>query len=156
MADVETPKTDAVSRGPRAAISGRPLPLPDADTAEFWAGCARHELLMQRCARCKRFRFYPRPMCPQCNSMDCTWQRMSGRGRIYSWVVVHPPVLPAFQSLVPYAVVLVALDEDPELRLVGGLLDCSPDDLRMDMPVEVAFEEVAEGVVLPQWRRVAK
>ena len=152
MSTVQGPRSDAVSRGPREAIAERPLPLPDQDTAEFWSGCARHQLLMQRCARCKQFRFYPRPMCPHCNSMESEWVRMSGRGRVYSWVVARPPVLPAFQSLVPYAVVLVALDEDPELRLVGNLLDCPLEEIRMDMPVEVTFQEVAEGVTLPQWR----
>lgn len=130
----------------------RPLPLPDQDTAEFWAGCARHELLMQRCAACKRFRFYPRPMCPHCTSMESGWVPVSGRGTVYSWVIVHPPVLPAFQSMVPYPVVLVALDDDPELRLVGNLLECDPDAIQMGMAVEIVFQDVADGVTLPQWR----
>lgn len=77
---------------------------------------------------------------------------MSGRGIIASRVVVHPPVLPAFQERVPYAVVLVELEEDPRLRLVGNVLDAAPEQVRIGLPVEVAFEELTEEITLPQWR----
>ena len=82
-------------------IEGQPLPEPDEDSRPFWEGCARDELLMQRCASCRRFRFYPRPMCPSCRSFESTWEKMSGRGTIYSWIVAHKPVMPAFADLVP-------------------------------------------------------
>jgi uncharacterized OB-fold protein len=67
-------------------------------------------------------------------------------------VVCHPPVLPAFQERVPYVVVLVELDEDPSLRLVGNLLDCPAEKIRIGSPVRVAFEDLGDGIVLPQWR----
>ena len=86
---------------------------------------------MQRCASCQRYRFHPREMCPHCRSMAAEWRPVSGRGLIFSKVVCHPPVLPAFQDRVPYAVVLVELEEDPNLRLVGNVLD---------VPPEVGFE----------------
>jgi len=130
----------------------RPLPLPDEVTAPFWEGCRRGELRMQRCAACARFRFHPRPMCPHCHSLDSQWVRVSGEGTLFSFVVCHPPVLPAFQAQVPFAVALVELAEDSGLRMVGGVLDCPPDRLRIGQKVRVAFEEIAEGVVLPQWR----
>jgi hypothetical protein len=134
------------------AAPSRPLPLPDEVTAPFWEGCRRGELRMQRCAACERFRFHPRPMCPHCQSFDASWVRMSGEGVIFSFVICHAPVLPAFQALVPYAVALVELAEDPGLRMVGGVLDAAPESLRIGQKVAVAFEEIADGVVLPQWR----
>jgi len=130
----------------------RPLPLPDEVTAPFWEGCRRGELRMQRCAACARFRFHPRPMCPHCLSFDSEWVRMSGEGTLYSFVICHPPVLPAFQAQVPFAVALVELAEDPALRVVGGVQGTPPDRLRIGQRVQVAFEEIADGVVLPQWR----
>jgi hypothetical protein len=133
-------------------IKDRPLPEPDADSQPFWDGCRRGVLQMQRCAACKRFRFYPRPTCPHCRSFDSEWVETSGRGKIYSWIVAHAPVMPAFQDQVPMAVVLVELEEDPELRLVGNIRECANQDLRFDLPVEVVFEQVADDVVLPQWR----
>ena len=104
----------------------RPVPYPDEESEPFWSACARHELVLQTCASCGHRRFPPRTMCPQCRSLESTWEPASGRGRVWSWVVAHPPVLPAFEPLAPYNVVVVALDEDPTLRLVGNLL-ASPD-----------------------------
>ena len=48
--------------------------------------------------------------------------------------------------------VLVELDEDPSLRLVGNLLDCHAEEIRIGSPVRVAFEDLGDGIVLPQWR----
>ncbi|MCH7709633.1 MAG: hypothetical protein E2O66_11075 [Deltaproteobacteria bacterium] len=107
---------------------------------------------MQRCASCQRYRFHPREMCPHCRSMAAEWRPVSGRGLIFSKVVCHPPVLPAFQDRVPYAVVLVELEEDPNLRLVGNVLDVPPDRVRIGSPVHVAFQEISEEITLPQWR----
>jgi uncharacterized OB-fold protein len=133
-------------------IAARPLPQPDEWSKGFWDACNAGRLEMQRCQSCKRFRFYPRPLCPRCRSLEWEYAPVSGRGTIYSWVVVHPPVMPAFQDRVPLAVVLVELDEDPELRLVGNLVDCPLERIEFGMPVAVTFEKVAEDVTLPQWR----
>jgi len=136
----------------RGMIAGRPLPEPDEWSKGFWDACQRGALELQRCMACKRFRFYPRPMCPHCRSLDWEYAPVSGRGTIYSWIVVRPPVMPAFQDKVPLAVVLVELEEDPELRMVGNLLDCAVDEIEFGLAVEVTFEKVADDVTLPQWR----
>jgi len=130
----------------------RPLPLPDDDTRPFWEGCRQHELRMQRCAACGAFRFTPRPLCPKCRSADSGWVPVSGRGTIASRVVVHPPVLPGFADRVPLPVVLVELEEDPALRLVGNVLDAPPDEIEIGRAVQVAFEELTPEITLPQWR----
>lgn len=132
--------------------SGRPLPLADDDTRPYWDAAARGELVVQRCSACRAWRFPPRPMCPRCRSFAMEWERVSGRGTVVSFVVVHGPVLPAFRERVPFAVVLVELAEDPQLRVIGNLHDVAAADVQIGLPVEVAFEAAGEGVVLPQWR----
>ena len=132
-----------------------PLPLPDEDTQPFWDACRRRELVMQRCAQCARFRFTPRHLCPACRSADCEWVPVSGRGSVYSRVICHPPVLPAFAERAPYAVVLVELAEDPRLRMLGNLLDCAPEDVEIGMPVRVDFQQLTDEITLPQWRRAS-
>ena len=100
-------------------------------------------------------------MCPHCQSLDVTWSPMSGRGTIWSFVVPHPPLLPDYAELAPYNVVVVALDEDPTLRLVGNLVasedgandEIDPETIRIGEPVRVVFQEIAEGVALPRWIR---
>jgi uncharacterized OB-fold protein len=139
-----------------ASASSRPLPLPDEVTAPFWEGCRRGELLVQRCSECERFRFPPRPMCPHCRSFEAGWVRMSGEGTLYSFVICHPPVLPAFEAQVPFAVALIELSEDPGLRMVGNVVDAAPGSLRIGQKVQATFEEIADGVVLPQWQLVPR
>jgi uncharacterized protein len=137
-----------------AATENFPPPIPDFDAQEFWAGCNRGELLMQRCAACKKFRWLPRPMCPACNSLEREWVEVSGKGKVYSWTIITHPVHPAAVSKVPYNVAQVQLDEDPDLILVTNLVGLTNEDIRIDMPVQVVFEELQPGVRLPKFKRV--
>ena len=107
---------------------------------------------MQACADCGALRFPPGPMCPSCNSQRDEWARMRGTATIYSWIVVHPPVLPAFADEAPYSVVLVQLDDHP-IRLVGQVVDIPHHELAPGLPVEVVFDDVTPEVTLPKWRR---
>ena len=137
--------------------------LPDTDdeyARPFWEGTARGELLVQKCSACGRMRIPPRPMCPECRSVANQWVRLSGNGRIWSFVVPHPPLLPAYAELAPYNVIAVELDEDPSLRLVGNLVgsaqgainEVDPRTIRIGEPVRVVFARV-EDVHLPRWVR---
>lgn len=136
----------------KGMITDRPLPEPDAWSKEFWDACREERLVMQRCTACQRFRYYPRPMCPYCRSLGREYVPVSGRGTLYSWIVVRPPVMPAFADRVPMSVILVELEEDPELRMVGNLFDCPLEEIDFGMPLEVCFEKVTDDVTLPQWR----
>jgi 3-oxo-4,17-pregnadiene-20-carboxyl-CoA hydratase alpha subunit len=128
----------------------RPVPDPDVSGTPFWEAAARHELVLQTCSSCGTIRHPPRPMCAVCNSMEYTFEQASGRGRIWSWVIAHAPVLPSFAEKVPYNVVVVELDEG--VRMVGNLFDVDNDAITEGMPVTVDFEDVEEGVSLPVWR----
>ena len=141
--------------------SGFLLPdIEDDDAARFWSGTARGELLVQTCSACGQRRLPPRPMCPACRSVQCNWVPLAGRGTIWSFVVAHPPLLPAYQSVAPYNVITVALDEDPRLRLVGNLVaradgpinEVDPTTIRIGEPVRVVFQQV-DDVFLPRWVR---
>lgn len=97
-------------------------------------------------------------MCPHCRSLDAEWRPVSGRGSIWSFVVVHPPVLPAYADVAPYPVVVVALAEDPSLRMVGNLVaadgaainSVDPASIRIGDAVRVSFA-VVDDVHLPRW-----
>jgi uncharacterized protein len=141
--------------------SGFLLPdVEDEDAAPFWAGTARGELLVQECASCGAKRMPPRPMCPACRSTETTWSPTSGRGAVWSFIVPHPPLLPAYADLAPYNAIVVALDEDPEIRFVGNLVtsadgpinEIDPATIAIGEPVRVVFALV-EDVSLPRWVR---
>lgn len=130
----------------------RPLPQIDPDHAEWWAGLRRHELLVQECPRCRKQLFPPQSMCPYCHSPEMGWHRSSGVGKVYSWVVVRRPSHPWFADKVPYAVVVVEMQEG--FRFVGSI-DCPIEKLRDGLPVEVGFEDVNEQVSLLRFRVTA-
>lgn len=130
-----------------------PLPAPGPDDGEFWEGCAHHELLIQQCRLCGTFRFPPRPMCPGCASLSAAWTRVSGQGKVYSWINVVHPVHPGLRERVPLLVVLVELDDAPGVRLVSNMAECTAEDIAIGMPVQVEFEDVAPDVLLYTFRR---
>jgi len=129
---------------------GVPRPLPEGDDVEFWARCARHELAVQRCSQCGLHRHPPRPRCARCHGEEWAWVASTGTGSVYSFTVCHPPVLPAFESEVPYNVVVVQLEEGP--FIVSNVVGCTNDELRVGMPVEVTFTDVDESLTLPHFR----
>src|SRR5436190_4247656 len=109
--------------GGRRMIEG--LILPDVthpEASAFWEGCAAGELRVQACASCGRRRMPPRPMCPYCQSFDDRWDVMSGLARVWSVVIPHPPLLPAYGNQAPYNVVVVELADDPSIRFVGNVV----------------------------------
>ena len=130
----------------------KPIPKPTLETKPYWDACRKHELRIQRCKRCGEYRHYPQPMCPHCYSFEVDWVKVSGKGKVYSWVVCHHAFHPAFAEEVPYAVVTIELEEG--VRLISRMVDTKPEELAIDMPVEVVFEDVNEEVTLPVFKRL--
>ncbi len=118
------------------------LPLPDPDAAltrPFFEAAERGELAIPRCDTCRRLVWYPRERCPHCGGDALSWVAQSGRGTLYSYAVVHRALWKPFADKVPYVTGLVALEEDPAVRVVTTLVDWTPGELRVDLPVEVVF-----------------
>ena len=128
--------------------AGRLLPVgDDRDTGGFFDAARRGELAVRACSTCGAFLHVPRAYCRSCGSWEGEWRVVAGTGTLHSWTVVDHQVHPAYP--VPYTIVLVDLDAAPGVRLVGDLPG-SP-DLHAGMPMRVRFDELADGVVLPQW-----
>ncbi|MEU6882871.1 OB-fold domain-containing protein [Streptomyces sp. NPDC046712] len=133
-------------------------PVVDEDGAPFWEHAARGELRIQSCTDCGELRFPPRPCCPHCQSFRSEWRRMSGRGRIWSYVLPHPPLLPDYAAQAPYNAVVVELADAPRIRLVGNVVaapdapldSVDPARLRIGAGVKVTFAEI-DGVTVPRW-----
>ena len=143
------------------AVKRSDFPLPDLDderTAGYFAGAARGELVIPKCDACGRLCWYPEDRCPACGGDAFTWTAVGGHGRVFTWAVVRRAFLPAFQEMVPFVTALVALDEDPAVRIVTLLVDVDPAALTVDLPMEVVFRPLAfptvpdRSVVVPMFR----
>ena len=122
---------------------------------------------MQVCLGCGALRFPPRVMCPECQSTERGWQALSGSGTIWSFVVVHPPVLPAYAPYAPFPVVTVTLAEKQSLRMVGNLVTAAGGRHQQRRPLDDRDRPAGPGgvhaparpdgtdVYLPQWVRDA-
>ena len=138
-----------------AESKGYRLPVPHGGGAfatEFYSFCRDHELRFQRCKECGAWRHIPRDMCAKCGSFDWEWARSSGKGKLFSWTTAMQPMLPQFKDVIPYSAVVVELEEG--VRMVTWLTNVAPDELKLDMPLEVVFEDVTSEVSLPKFRRV--
>ena len=126
------------------------MPSAQGLNLEFYQQLARGALHLQRCDACETWRHPPRYRCGPCGSDRWSWRPSSGQGRIHSWTVTHRALHPAFADDVPYAVVVVELDEGP--RLVSDLRGLDPAELTLDLPVEVELERAEADWTLHHFR----
>ena len=131
-------------------VGSRPVPVPSADTQPFWDGCARGELLLQRCNRCGNLWHPPSSLCPSCFSTDFAWTPASGKGTVYTFSVVHHPFRRLWEPLVPYTLAVIELAEGP--HILSDVVDVAPDAVRIGMEVDVKFEPVSDTISLPLFR----
>jgi uncharacterized OB-fold protein len=128
------------------------LPQPTPETQPFWDGVNQGELRLLRCDDCGFVIFPPRSFCPKCAGRKVQWFRASGRGTLYSYVIHHRPV-PGYTP--PYSIAVVQLEEGP--RMMTNIVNCpqTPEAMELDMPVEVVFTPIGEGLSLPQFQPAA-
>ncbi len=121
-------------------------PEIDQDSAPYWESLRRHAAEIQKCETCGQFRFPPAPSCYYCGKAGGDWERISGKGKIYSWIVVNHPVDKRLAGDVPFVVVLVELPEGP--RIVGRLISCSKHEIERDLPVRAAYDDLDDELTL--------
>jgi uncharacterized OB-fold protein len=129
-------------------VGAVPVPHPGMLTQPYWDGCARGELLFQRCGDCGHATHTPAYLCSNCTSQNLTWEASAGTGTIYSWTTVWRPQIPAFE--VPYVAIIVDMDEG--WQILSNLIGCAADAAEIGMPVEVEFHEMQGGFTLPYFR----
>lgn len=128
----------------------RPLPIASPDDKAFWEGCRQHELLIQRCTSCGAVRYWDKPMCPVCNSLEAEAIAASGRGTIWSYTTTYHAFTPAWKGVVPYTVVIVTLEEGP--RMTSILDGVQEKDIQIGAPVDVFFDDITPEATLPKFR----
>lgn len=128
----------------------RPRPGLNRDN-QFWFDAAKeHRLVIQRCRGCDALRHPPRPRCDKCGSYEHDEVVASGKGTIYSFVVVHYPQIPSFDYPLPIG--LIELEEGT--RLVANLVGAEAHDFTIGMPVTVEWQDHDPDLSLPAFKPV--
>ena len=121
---------------------------------EFFDKLEEGKLLGLKCKDCGKFRFEPASICPYCLSSNFRWVKVSGKGKIYSYVVYRQAPQPNWASRVPYVIALVEL-EDCGIKMMTNIVDCKPEDVKINMDVEVVFEDATEEISIPRFKPIS-
>lgn len=116
---------------------------------QFYKFIGERKIMGVKCDKCGKIFVPPRPLCPNCLSTSLRWIQLKGRGKLITYTVIH--VAPErFQHLAPYIFGIIELDEG--VRLPGIIQGVKPEDVKLDMILEVDFN-VDIPSTWPQWPR---
>jgi len=113
----------------------------NAENKPYFDAAAQGKLLFKRCAACSKAHFYPRALCPFCQSERTEWQEARGTGTIYSFSILRSPNT--------YAIAYVALDEG--VTMLTNIVDCDLDRIRIGDKVRVVFKAAEGGGPVPMF-----
>ena len=133
-----------------AAPRFRVLPRVEETNEFFWTSGEDGKLRFLRCTTCGYYVHPPAPICPRCLTKSVAPSPVSGRATVASFTVNHQPWMPTYDG--PYVIALVAIDEQPSVRVMTNVVGCDPDGVRIGQPVEVVFADTGEGNAVPRVR----
>ena len=123
------------------------VPSPTAETQPYWDGLREGRLRLQSCADCGKIRHYPRPVCDACWSMNVKWVDAAGTATVHSWTITHYAFHPGFKGDLPY--ILLTEDLPEGVRMNAQARNIKALDLRVGLPLKVAFDAVKDDLTLP-------
>jgi uncharacterized OB-fold protein len=125
-------------------LAPRITPPLDELNRPFWTGGATGALQITRCQSCRRWVFPLSATCAECGG-GTAYEATSGKGTVFTHTTNAHPYNPAVP--VPYNISVVELVEQGGIRFTTNVVDCSPEDVHIGMPVRVQFEQHGEVFV---------
>jgi uncharacterized OB-fold protein len=130
----------------------KPRPDVSGPEAPYWEAAKEHRLVCQKCSDCGTLRFPPAQICEHCLSNSFEWTPLSGKGTVWSFILMHQKYYNSFADEIPYNIAVVRSAEGP--KFLTNLVDIANDDIKVEMPVEVYFDDVDENLTLPKWKPI--
>ena len=127
-----------------------PSPGISRESLPWWEAALEGRLVVQSCGACKAERHPPAPCCSRCGSYDQEVRDTAGTGVVYTFTIVHKPLIPGMPE--PYVVASIELDGTEGLRVVSNLVEIDPSEVRIGLAVEVVFEKMSDELVVPRFR----
>ena len=131
----------------------KPIPSPQGESDFYWEKAKQEELWLRECPVNGPY-FYPRDISPCCFSKDTTWIQASGKDTLFTYGIVHRAPHAGFAEDVPFVTAIVKLEEGPKMPTNIVMDNPTPEKLQIDMPLEVVFESVSDGISLPKFKPV--
>jgi len=119
--------------------AARPLPQLLPETEGFWTSGADGVLRLPRCRGCGRLMHPSLVVCPECHRSEPELVAVSGRAVVIGFTVNYQQWLPGYPP--PYVVAMVAIEEEPTVRLTTNIVGIEPEAARVGLPVHVVFEQ---------------
>lgn len=117
------------------------IPVPDLESplfAPFWKAASEKRLTIQCCGSCDTQRWPPRFRCRECGSFETSWVDRTPRATLFSWTVVGRQTARGYAE-VPYAVGIVELEGEPNIRVIGKLEGVPLERLAVGIPLKAKF-----------------
>ncbi len=121
-----------------------PQPLPDVDTISFWQATSRGEIALCRCNDCRLWQHPPLERCLSCGGIT-SFEPISGNGEVFSFIKVNRASVPGFTELLPYAIAMIELDEQPGLRMVSRLIGIDANEVAIGQRVKAEIVDHPGG-----------
>ena len=130
----------------------KPVPIPQGESDYYWEKAKAHELWLRQCDDCGNAYFYPRDISPCCFSKNTSWIQASGKATLFTFAIVHRPPHPGFREIAPYVTAIVELEEGPKFPTNIVIDDPTPENLQIDMALEVTFDDITDTIALPKFK----
>ena len=118
-------------------------PLVNPENEPYFEAARKGVLLVGKCNDCGEYHFYPRVLCPHCNSDKTEWVPAKGTGTVYSYSTMRRGV-PA-----PYTIAYVTLDEG--VSMMTNIVDCDTDGIKIGDKVRLVFKLAEDGTPVPMF-----
>lgn len=116
---------------------------------QFYKFASERKLMAAKCKKCATMLLPPRPMCTKCFSSDLEWVELRNKGKLLTYTVIH--VSPKqFESLIPYTVGIVKLEDGP--KLPGMIQGVEPEKISVGMDLKFDFDTTIPSQ-WPTWPR---
>ncbi|MCC6474945.1 MAG: OB-fold domain-containing protein [Burkholderiales bacterium] len=133
----------------------KPAPAIEEHDRGFWEAANQRRLVVQNCTACMRLQMPPAPSCAACGSTHhLEWKEVRGRGRIEGYCVQHDTRVAALKAEQPFNTAVVELAEHPEIKFFSHLPGVPPAKVPVGAEVELVFQEVEPGQLIPEWQLV--
>jgi uncharacterized OB-fold protein len=126
----------------------------DRYTEPFWTAAREGRVSVPKCDSCGTIVVPPKPYCFNCVGQDFTWIDLPGTGVVYTFTIVRHPLHPGLKDVVPYAAGIIDLDgtQGAGARLMGNIIDCDPETLKIGDTVAVDFEPLGDDYAMLRFK----